>query len=102
MEPARNRIRTWLVVLATTVLVPIVGGTLGCANRIGDISTENITWILICSSIPMALLAVVNLFVVALAIYWRRTEKQIYGILILTSIPAFVFSFQFVDAASSI
>ena len=94
--------RIWLVALSATLLVPIVAGTLGCANRVGDLSADNITWILICSSIPMMFFAVLNLVVVSLAVYWRRTEMQILGVLILTSIPAFVFSFEFVDSASGI
>ncbi|MBC8127517.1 MAG: hypothetical protein H8M99_10300 [Gloeobacteraceae cyanobacterium ES-bin-144] len=50
----------------------------------------------------MMFFAVINLVVVSLAVYWRRTEMQILGVLILTSIPAFVFSFEFVDSASGI
>jgi ABC-type microcin C transport system permease subunit YejB len=102
MEKSQNRIRIWLVALAATVLVPLVAGTLGCANRVGDLSTDNISWILICSSIPMMFFAVLNLVVVSLAVYWGWTEMQIFGVLLLTGIPSFVFSFKFVDSASGI
>jgi uncharacterized membrane-anchored protein YitT (DUF2179 family) len=50
----------------------------------------------------MMFFAVINLVVVSLAVYWRRTEMQIFGVLFLTNIPSFVFSFKFVDSASGI
>ncbi|MFT5882899.1 MAG: NADH:ubiquinone oxidoreductase subunit K [Crocinitomicaceae bacterium] len=94
--------RIWLITITLTIIVPIVAGTLGCLNRIGGLSSDNITWILFCSAMPVIIFAVINLGIVSLAVYHRRTEKQIIGVLIITSIPAFLFSFYFVDSASGI
>jgi hypothetical protein len=101
MEAGRNKISLIVVALIVTVAVPCVAGTLGCANEVGELSADNVSWILICSSIPLMFLAVINLIVISLGVYSRRPNKLIFGALALTSIAGFIYSFHFVDAASS-
>jgi len=102
MKTRNSTPNIWLIALAFTVVIPLVAGTFGCANRIGELSSANVSWILMCSAIPMIMTGLMNSIVVGVGRHFRRTDGQLIGILFLTSIPSFIFTFYVVDDVSGI
>ena len=102
MKPVDTSSKIWLIGLLLSVVTPLIGGTLGCANRIGGLSPDNISWILICSLIPIALTTAISWIVIGIGLRFQRTHQQLLGSLIVVGLVSFIFTFQLVDNVSGI
>jgi hypothetical protein len=85
----------WLRGILLSVFLPLLGGVLGCANRIGGLPSDSwrITVILIYSVYPIALTVVLNLILIGVRGWIHRTYGKTLGLVLLVSIIGFILAF---------
>jgi hypothetical protein len=94
--------RTWIIALAIAVVVPLLGGALGCYNRTESLGPENVSWILMWSA-PLVILCIIGSGIFgALRTSNRISSKRYRGLMLLDYIGCFVASLWFVDQVSGV
>jgi hypothetical protein len=88
--------------LAIAVVVPLLGGALGCYQRTESLGRDNVSWILMWSA-PLAVLCVIVCGIFGVLRSSNRISSEGFrGLMLLDYIGCFVASLWFVDQVSGV
>jgi hypothetical protein len=94
--------RTWITAFTIAVVVPLLGGALGCYNRTESLGPDNVSWILMWSA-PLAIVCVIVCGILGtLRSKNRISSEGFQGLMILDYIGCFIASLWFVDQVSGV
>ncbi|MGJ8641754.1 MAG: hypothetical protein ACSHYA_20355 [Opitutaceae bacterium] len=91
-----------IIPIGLSIILPVIGGFLGAAKRLGGIEKENLSWILIWS-LPVS---IISALIVAFLCSLRdpeNTKNDLIGVLTFaTLLIGFILSIQLLDQACGI